>query len=75
MSGTWCYIARTAEPTKYHAAGVVVCVTVDRPELAKDNAREIAKWMRDGLTIERVPVEWARMHMLTDAPYVPGATP
>lgn len=75
MSDVWCYIGRTVQATKYHEAGVVVCVTVDQPSMAKDNAREVAEWMRDGLTIERVPVEWARRHMLTDTPYVPGIAP
>ncbi len=38
----------------------VVALTVDLPELKKDVAKEIGKWIRDGLTVERVSLEVAR---------------
>ena len=40
--------------------GCVVFATIDRPEYKKDIAREIGKCLRQGLTIERMPVEQAR---------------
>ena len=36
--------------------GAIKFTTVDKPEYAKENAKEIAKCIRDGLTIERVTV-------------------
>jgi len=33
--------------------GCIVAVITDKPEHARENAREVAKWMRDGLTIDR----------------------
>jgi hypothetical protein len=47
------YIARAA-------CGCTKMATVDLPEHAKDNAKEIARCMRVGLTIERVTVGWVR---------------
>ena len=38
-------------------------VCVDRPEFAKDTAKDIAGWIRKGATIERVSVESARAGM------------
>lgn len=49
----YCYIARKP-------CGCVCAATVDIPEMQKDNAREIAKWIRWGCTIERMTVEAAR---------------
>lgn len=72
MSDSWSYIARTTKPTKnWPEVGSVVCAAVDCPEMQKSNAKEIAKWMRDGLTIERVPVEWVRKFLFTTEPYKP----
>lgn len=47
--GTPCFIAKTP-------CGCIVCVAVDRPEYAKDNAKEVARWIRKGLTIEKMSV-------------------
>ncbi len=33
--------------------GCIVAVTIDKPEYARENAREVAKWIRDGMTIGR----------------------
>jgi hypothetical protein len=71
MTEVWAYIARTQGPTKGHAPDTVVACAVDRPEFAKDNARCVARWMRQGLAIERVPVAWVREHFLTTDRYVP----
>ena len=67
----WAYIGRLQAATKLHAAGTVVAATVDEPRMAKDNAKEVAKWIRGGCTIERVPVEWVRQHLFTTTPYAP----
>ncbi len=70
----WAYVGRTKSATKHHEANKVVCATVDKPQFQKENANEIAKWMRDGLTIERVPVEWVRLHLFTTTPYIAERT-
>ncbi len=36
--------------------GKLVFASVDKPEMAKDNAKEVAKLIRDGLTIEKMTV-------------------
>lgn len=63
-----CYIGRMTVSSKRHAAGMVVCATVDDQRHPKDTAKAIAQWVRTGLTVERVPVEWARQHLLTAEP-------
>ena len=70
---TWAYIARITKATRHHAAGTVAAASVDRPEDAAANAKYVAKWMREGCTIERVPVEWVRKYLLTTEPYRPRA--
>jgi NADPH:quinone reductase-like Zn-dependent oxidoreductase len=40
--------------------GCMVAAMVDNPEHKKDTAKEIAKWIREGLTIERVTAEYVR---------------
>lgn len=72
MTERWCYIGRLNAASKRHAAGTVVAAVVDDPERTKDTAKEVAKWMRDGCAIERVPVEWVRQHLFTTTPYVPA---
>jgi hypothetical protein len=71
MAQVWCYIARETRSGAKHPIDTVVCVTVDCPEYVADNAKLIAGWMRNGLTIERVPVEWARLHLFTSEPSRP----
>lgn len=71
---THAYIARTVIKSKRHPAGTVVCATVDEPQMAQTNAKEIASWVRDGLTIERVPIEWVRKYLLTQQAYQPEAS-
>jgi hypothetical protein len=55
---TMCYVARYPG---YPGYGFI---TVDLPDRAKDNAKEIAKAMRKGATIERVTVEQAKAGLL-----------
>ena len=67
---TPCYIARTAAATKHHPLiGTVVFAMVDDGTRPKDVAKEIAKCIRDGLTVERVPVGWVRQHFGTQTVY------
>ena len=50
----YCYAARYPGRKGYGM------ITVDRPPFAKDNAKEIAKVIREGGTIERVTIEEAK---------------
>lgn len=60
------YIGRTTKPEKnWPDVGTVVCVCADEPQARPD--KEVAKWIREGLTIERVPVQWVREHFGTTA--------
>jgi hypothetical protein len=74
------YIARTTERTRYgkmakpHPVGTVLCAVLDYPEWAAATAGTVADWIRDGMTIERVPVEWVREHFMTTDRYE-GPTP
>jgi hypothetical protein len=43
--------------------GCVTCATVDDEDHKKDIAKDIARWVRWGLTIERVPHEYVRQHL------------
>jgi hypothetical protein len=43
--------------------GCCVAAAVDNPEWAKDTAKAVSKWMRDGLTIERRTVQWSRENL------------
>lgn len=52
-NGTFAYIG-----TK--PCGHTVAAFVDRPEYAKEIAKEIPKWIRSGMKVDRVPVEDAR---------------
>ena len=47
------YLARAA-------CGCTKVATIDRPEMADLNAEMIAECIRDGLTVERVTVEYVR---------------
>ena len=57
MPDSMCYIGRKA-------CGCVVCAAVDVPEHRKHTARYLAKWARDGLTIERMPIEEVRKRLM-----------
>jgi hypothetical protein len=59
-----CYIGKHAD------CGCVVAVTVDKPELRKYVASDVARWMRDGLIVERTTVEEART-LLHSCPHQP----
>jgi hypothetical protein len=43
--------------------GHIVAAAMDEPAYRKDNAKEVARWMRDGLTIERMDVEAVRVYL------------
>lgn len=72
-ANTPCYIARTTAPTKHNPiVGTVVFATVEDGTRTRDVAREVAKCIRDGLTVERVPVWWVRLHFGTTEVYREG---
>lgn len=75
FTGGWAYIGRTTVATAKHPAGRVVAASVDSAERRADNAKDVAKWIRDGLVVERVPVDWVRQHFFTTTPYIPGRVP
>lgn len=50
-----CYVA--ADPSQ---PGAAWAAAVDDPKYAKDNAKEIAEWLKDGATVMRVPTAEAR---------------
>lgn len=68
---TWTYIGRMREADKNHEADEVVACIVDCPEMQKEIPKTCAKWMKEGLIVERVPVEWVRKHFGTTEPYRP----
>ena len=45
------------------ACGHTVTASVDKPEHREDIAKEIAAWVRDGMTVERVSAEAARSRL------------
>lgn len=55
---------RTAAPAYIgrRPCGCIGFAAVDIPELAKDNANEIAACIRDGWTVEHVTVGYVREH-------------
>lgn len=52
-----CYVGRKE-------CGCFVAAIVDAPEHRKDTAREVAKWIRQGLAIERMSVEDVRQKLM-----------
>lgn len=70
---TPCYIGRTTVPTKHHPViGTVVCASVDDDRSIASNAKTIAKWIREGPSVERVPVWWVRKYLETAEVYRVG---
>lgn len=68
-ANVWSYIGRTKEANRNHKAHEVVAAVVDCVEMERELPKIIAKWMRDGLLIERVPVEWVRKYLGTTELY------
>jgi hypothetical protein len=52
----WCYVGRKG-------CGCPVAATVDSEDSRAYAARDVADWIRRGLTIERRTVEWVRIHL------------
>jgi hypothetical protein len=48
--------AATNSFVAYGACGHLVACAVDRPEYARDNAKTVASWVRDGLRIGNLTV-------------------
>jgi hypothetical protein len=69
VTSCWTYIGRETHERRANPVGTVVTALVDNPADPKYTAKTVGAWMRQGLTIERVPVEWVRQHLLTTEPY------
>lgn len=54
---------RMAYVARCKGCGHIVAAAMDEPAYAKDNAKEVARWMRDGLTIERVGTDTIRTYL------------
>lgn len=67
-ANTMCYIARETRPAQKYPIGTVVCVSVDDAQYHMQASRDAAKWLRQGLIVERVPVWWARKFFGTPEP-------
>lgn len=64
-----CYIGRLQAAEEHYAAGTVVAAICDSPNFAKQCAKVVAEWVRTGLTVEHVPLEWARQFLFTAEQY------
>lgn len=73
-ANTMCYIARETRPDRRVPVGTVVCVTVDDPKRFGEAAKDAAKWLRQGLIVERVPAWWVRKFFGTTEP-MPAMAP
>lgn len=63
MSGElMAYIGREAD------CGCVTCVTIDNPDHKREVAKDVAQWVRWGMTVERVAADEARQ-MFTSCPH------
>lgn len=68
----WAYIGRLRAASTKWPASTAVAAMADDPRYPKDTAKEVAAWIRKGLTIERVPVAWVRQYLFTAEPYRPN---
>lgn len=55
MVDGYCYIAR-------ERCGCITGAAVDEPQYAKAVAKDVADWIKDGRTVERVPTTVVREH-------------
>lgn len=69
MTGRPCYIARLPQANEHNPARTVVAAVTAAPEHAALTAGALAEWVRDGLLVESVPVEWARRFLFTQEEY------
>ena len=53
----YCYIGRKA-------CGCYVAAAVDRPEYAKETAKNLADWVKVGMTVERHPIAFVRENVM-----------
>lgn len=48
------------------STGVAVAACVDNGD--EETIRTVHKWLRRGMTVERLSSDWVRKHLFTDAP-------
>lgn len=52
--------------------GCIVCVIADEPGMRNEVAKFVAKWIKEGLTVERVTHEYVRQNWVgMDCPHTP----
>ena len=68
------YIGRVKIATQEWPANSIPCVVVDDGTHRELVAHAVMEWLRDGLAIERVPLEWARKFLFTTEVYREGET-
>jgi hypothetical protein len=47
----------------FKECGCAVAATVINPEHRKETARTVSSWIRQGLAVEKKPVEWVRENL------------
>lgn len=50
--------------------GCIVCCIVDEPDMKRDVATEVAKWIKWGLTVEHVTHQYVRENFTENCPHV-----
>lgn len=51
------------------SCGCVICAYADDPAHKNDISKEIAKWIKNGLTVERVPDQYVRDNFTFNCPH------
>lgn len=59
----------------YGACGHLVACSVDRPAYAKDNAKAVASWIRDGLRVSKLTCAEVRAAKWCDCPRLKRTPP
>lgn len=66
-------VARARETTVDYKAGELIAASIDAPWMNDSNAACVLKWLRQGLILERVPLQWAKANIYTTNVYQPEA--
>lgn len=63
---TWWTMEETLSYIGRDETGAAMAACIDNGDA--ETIRTVGKWLRRGMTIERVPSGWVRKHLFTDAP-------